>query len=441
MNKIYTHQDINQFFNQFKELSNSFEIEKVHQLINNPDARARHLVNKNYKPLKIIIMTSAFIAGTAALILWLAPEKTSEIGNHLIKTRDRNEISISGAKKKQITPQFGTHKAHTDIDLTMEDEGSPGFSGTNVTVNNAFQIPCTDDTVLERENAGLKSSAGVAKNSGFNMDGLRIIELSRPELQKLGIIFGDTSIIYDNTLFEIELYKSGQAITLRKENQVLVCVAHDILFKDTSYSRNVHFRPINLAYLSDESGGQSMKWITDLDDEDKNTTEYFLKKSQFLIPILLRNKDFPEYLSENQIFWFEPSAALFDSLPESIGHQMALEYNYIIADKEKKLQLPASTCVFFETCKSTLDIADLRLYPNPAQLNVTIDFTLSKSVSGWISLVSISGTALKFLVPATTFSEGKNSFNVDISDILPGIYLVLLTTDKGFQTQRLIISR
>jgi hypothetical protein len=442
MNKIYTHQDVSQFFHQFKELPNSYEFNKVHQLINNPNARARQRVNFSRKPFKIITMTSAFIAGTAALMLWLSTEKTIVVASRqALKMQDSNQISISGARTESITPHARTHKENIDIALTPEVENSPGFSGTNVTYKNVSQIQWPADSVIGVEKSVIMPAVQELKNPGVLKDGLHLIELSKPELQKLGIIFADSGISYDNRLFELNLFKKGQGITMRKDTSTVTGTASHIFINAKNSTRDIHYKPINLVYLSDEFGEQNIKWITDLDDEDKNTREYFKNKSQFLIPILLRKSDYPDQMCQNQIFWFEPTAALFDSLPESIGHQLALEYNYVKADKNEKLHLPASSCVYFEACKSTLEIDDFMVYPNPAQLNATIDFTLSKLVSGWISLVSISGSELKFLVPATTFSEGKNSFTIDVSDILPGIYLIYLSTGKGFFTQRLIISR
>jgi len=81
------------------------------------------------------------------------------------------------------------------------------------------------------------------------------------------------------------------------------------------------------------------------------------------------------------------------------------------------------------------------MFPNPAKQTVQIDFSLPESINGNIILVSISGSELKELVPTTTFMKGFNSFQFDISDIVSGIYLVMIKSTKGFKTQRLIISQ
>ena len=55
----YTDQDISLFYERFKQLPEYFELEKVRQLINNPNAKAMQRIKINYKPSKLIIMTSA----------------------------------------------------------------------------------------------------------------------------------------------------------------------------------------------------------------------------------------------------------------------------------------------------------------------------------------------------------------------------------------------
>ena len=40
MEKTFTQRDIEKFLNDFRNLSNQYKLEKVHQLLNNPDAKA-----------------------------------------------------------------------------------------------------------------------------------------------------------------------------------------------------------------------------------------------------------------------------------------------------------------------------------------------------------------------------------------------------------------
>jgi hypothetical protein len=75
MEKSFTQQDIEKFLSDFRNLTNPYKMEKVHQLLNNPYAKAKNAVKLNYNPFNFIIMTSAFILGLSALLIWSNPKK------------------------------------------------------------------------------------------------------------------------------------------------------------------------------------------------------------------------------------------------------------------------------------------------------------------------------------------------------------------------------
>jgi hypothetical protein len=124
-------------------------------------------------------------------------------------------------------------------------------------------------------------------------------------------------------------------------------------------------------------------------------------------------------------------------LPDRISEELRLEYNAIL----KGATLPQSNCTYFEACKSTLDVDGMKIYPNPANQTINVDFSLPAAAAGYISLVNISGAQIKVLVSDTNFQEGANHFTANVSDIAPGIYMVMIKTDNGFKTQRLIVTR
>ncbi len=54
MENIYTEQNIIKFFEGFKTLQNAYNIEKVHLLLNIPNAKATHKVNFHFKNLNLL---------------------------------------------------------------------------------------------------------------------------------------------------------------------------------------------------------------------------------------------------------------------------------------------------------------------------------------------------------------------------------------------------
>lgn len=74
---------LNEFYWEFKNLPYSYNIEKVHQLIDNPNVRARHKVKLNHKTFKIII-TSTVLITISGLFLFL-----NQSNNQVVNSRKK----------------------------------------------------------------------------------------------------------------------------------------------------------------------------------------------------------------------------------------------------------------------------------------------------------------------------------------------------------------
>lgn len=415
MKKQYTEQEINLFFTRFKQLPEYFEIEKVHQLINNPNAKAVHKVNFKYKPFKLMIMTSMFILGLASFMFWSTTSKTIE----------KSDLQLLESKKTVIhTHQIDSNENKlTDIKVNNVKMPVKGIEIINsplesieiiIDSNKIERISMIDsDLVLEVEN--------IVNNEIEDsiIDSIQFIELNINQYIKLG---------FDIQPDKIQIKTKGWNVFLSKKSTGV----QSIKSKE---------KEIKLIFLANRSGYQMIKWAIFGDDKDKFENEYFKSKIQNLIPIVMKQSAFPNILTEDQVFWFEPSEELFNALPEHIGKQLRMEYNFISAETDEQRKELTTNCTYFEACKSTLKVENCKLYPNPTSANATLEFSLTEPVTGTISLVNISGAQLRILTPTFSFPKGNNSFKFDLSGISPGIYLVLIKTDKGFKTQRLIISR
>ena len=137
------------------------------------------------------------------------------------------------------------------------------------------------------------------------------------------------------------------------------------------------------------------------------------------------------------ICWYYPTEDFLNSLPDKIGEELKSEVEIITNNS----QSTTKSCTYYEVCKSTLLLDNFKLYPNPANYSVTIEFDVNEEVEGSISIVNIAGARLKTLVPNSTFITGQNTYQLDLSGITPGIYLISINTDKGFKTQRLVVSQ
>jgi hypothetical protein len=185
-------------------------------------------------------------------------------------------------------------------------------------------------------------------------------------------------------------------------------------------------------YITD-SLGRHMHKINILQEDIQINGEDF----KYLIPIMVRNSKVTNPLSEDRVFWFTPTEAFFDRLPNRIKNGLEKEYK-IVSSEGKSAEL--SACTYFESCKSTLKVENMKIYPNPAQHEITIDFQLINAQEGEILLANISGQQLRVLRSKSKFNEGVNTVRCELNDIKPGIYLISIVTPLGFKTERLIVT-
>lgn len=583
MERSYTHHDIEKFLNDFRKLSNQYKIEKVHLLLNNPDARARYSVKPNHKPFNFIFMTSAFIIGLSAFLFFSDMEKINngEVSTLIVTdafaevTRDSGLFSGTPKTDKpvarkpsvlkndnpgaemssKVVPDSGTDKEIT-ADLKETESGNPSYSSENPVqsfpVNETLADwkkpdpagPCVwpEDTVIDKKSLLLVltdnelKAIGISRkgdafyyhniiegtyNLGFyrysklfsdeekkptynkfyivnrtnskfepeesgdfysSMDTLVPVQVSNDEE---GLIAWFTphesffSFLPDRYKYLGTVYKN--LVCLKKQNPVRSFTN----YLDIGYERVLD--PVNILKLNNEElrgigvviDGESVKFYS----RNKNYTLELSKtgtsrtgnSDDFLVfppnpyPVLmtdtlgrrifnLKTVSDPDTLSgimnilvpvrvnvskiagkyhQDMICWYYPDKDFLNSLPDRIGSGMKRELDIITKGSKGS----SASCSYFEVCKSSLELNNFKVYPNPASSSVTVEFDNQEEEIGFISLVNMSGSKIRELVTNTSFLSGHNSFQMNLSGIAPGIYLISVYTKRGFRTQRLIITQ
>jgi len=167
------------------------------------------------------------------------------------------------------------------------------------------------------------------------------------------------------------------------------------------------------------------------------TKDSLPKIMNILVPVRI---NLSEIVSKNQeviICWYYPTLEFLNSLPKKIGSEIKSELNNITNDSKGS----SISCNYFEVCKSSLELNNFKLYPIPASSSITIEFENSEEIIGSISIVNLAGLKLRELLPNTTFLSGHNSYQMNLSGINSGIYLISINTKRGFKTQRIIVSQ
>lgn len=247
----------------------------------------------------------------------------------------------------------------------------------------------------------------------------RYVELSTTELERVGFSFSNEAVSYNLQLggmLSKMSFNSGVEMSLDE--------------KPTPDS------PLKLFFISDQYGNQPVIWHK-TEDLDKMKSSYFQKKIDYLVPVIVQKKDYP-MLRSDFIFWFEPTQALFDSLPSNLGKEIEAEYKSITAPAKNRTEAPE--CQYFSACQQSM-YKDFRITPNPVKALARINFTSDINSKGRIELIDINGKKIKTLVSPIKIEKGMNSYQIDLCDIKPGIYMLLVTTHEGFQVQKVIVSR
>ncbi len=86
------------------------------------------------------------------------------------------------------------------------------------------------------------------------------------------------------------------------------------------------------------------------------------------------------------------------------------------------------------------NISSFTMYPNPAQNNVTLDFSIAQTAEVNINIIDITGRIVKE-VSKENFASGANSVTVDVADLMNGFYFVNIQSLQGSKTSRLLISK
>jgi hypothetical protein len=249
------------------------------------------------------------------------------------------------------------------------------------------------------------------------LSGTEFIELNAEELKPLGI------------------YRDGGYFKLRYRKDKSTIGERYIAFDIEKDFENKYWDSINYHYIPA---------VTDTFGLLKSMEGDF--NFDHLVPVLARREIWidnenpaKDVLPNNLVFWFEPSLSFFNALPKEIGDKLKTEYNYITAEDKSALVQPE--CKYFDECKNTLAVSKFKVYPNPANNTATVSFTLPEAIDGRITLVDLTGRERQLLQPQTTFAKGQHQIDVDVSSVPGGIYLLILYSDKGVQTQRIIVAR
>lgn len=325
MGKSFTQQDIEKFLSDFKNLSNPYKIEKVHQILNNPHAKAKHSVKLNYKPFNFIIMTSALIIGLSALLIWSNPKKPSidEISTSkksgvvsevvvdsnlsLKLTSDLNKpLGDNPTIKTKVTTKSealtevtkdSTFPQEVATDLFQSNVENQTVKTESVKDDNSVQSVTTNDPTVYSTLPEYITESCVWSPDTIIDKKLLLLELSDKELKTIGIAKKGLATFYHNIIEgQYDMGITSHPDLIPNEERITTFNKFYV-----AYTTNFQFEP-------DGSGN-------------------FYSSMDTLIPVVINNQ-------AGQIFWFTPHESFFNLLPERYSY-LRTTYKNLICLKKK----------------------------------------------------------------------------------------------------------
>ncbi len=170
-----------------------------------------------------------------------------------------------------------------------------------------------------------------------------------------------------------------------------------------------------------------------------------ISKIDGYVPIIVRSGDIN--LAEDKankrwradiIIWYEPNEKLFNALPARIANDLRAEYQSVFVNKEKN----GASCKYFEACKNNPGvIQSYSIFPNPTDDELNLEFTLRSNRVINASIYTVNGQLVKHILTNKACETGIIKQTTHINDLSPGMYLLVIESDKGDIISQRIVRR
>jgi hypothetical protein len=262
------------------------------------------------------------------------------------------------------------------------------------------------------------------------MDGVPFISFTKDELENLGFKFksvdGNMKFDFHWNCNEL-IYHSDSIISNnnRKQDNYNSETLDSLKLKRSVSSDSC----ININYITDLNGSRLRKF--QYTDKDFYRSHNNIKNALF--PIKME-----EY---NTVFWLISTAAFFESLPKHLIRPVYIEWVNAVATDDISKSRFKSKGKYYDNGSSTYEFEEIELTPKPKENKLNVKFISNDNIQMSISLLNVNGFEIQQLQSKVNIASGTFEKEYDISEILSGIYIVYFETDKGYNNQRIVISR
>lgn len=315
------------------------------------------------------------------------------------------------------------------------DEFFPFRSEFNDFINLEFHKSIKDVELPDNVKSNLKKLQNLFKDISFskNLDEATKVE-SKELLTQLNQYFSQVKK-------EIEpkdtttLTKHNLTFTFFSEDTNKDSLSPDQLDHYDDLGANVHFvNPLlrMVEYLKDSYS----ELATGLEKIQNNFQNYIFTNKMIAIEIPLRNNK-----SEGFILWYKPSQELIDILPPKYSKQLAKEFKLLEREDAicgANINVEETYLDIWRTCSGSIE--NLRVFPNPVEKELTVRFDLKESRNIQISIYDLEGNKIMDFKKAG-YNSGVNTEFLDLTKLVPGIYIIAVQSENNEITMQRIIKK
>jgi hypothetical protein len=376
--------------------------------------------------------------------------KSMQINTHSDGGGNRNTINIEnkiqiggedGNLDKLQIGQDADNEGSNEIELQAqsgvssgnENEPAPEHQHVKVIIKN--QRHETDTTIGGKPHKMIivkkivqKDSTLHSLNKGLKMDS--VILQSRKSLkiaeQQLKMINMDS------------IYQSASEVMKKAEEEIKKINLDSILNEATKSLKNAgeELKRMNIDSIM-KSANQSMI-------EAEEIMAKRCDELNSLVPILVRSATRDHYDKEEDItyddgliFWYDNSRDLANAVHTIPARYEPGSVAFTINGPATEEKPPTST-----VNQGSMIMTKTLLYPNPARNSTTVRLALSEPRMIAFTIHDLLGKRVMEAGNLAATSAGNYEKELNLSELTPGVYLLVITTDKGEQSmQRLVIEK
>jgi hypothetical protein len=106
---------------------------------------------------------------------------------------------------------------------------------------------------------------------------------------------------------------------------------------------------------------------------------------------------------------------------------------------------PAVVAATYREKVAAVDLAEtgglLKVYPNPANAEITVELALQEAARVSVSLLDLSGRAVGSRIADHFMAPGPGTLQLPLQGITPGTYLLKTRIDGSLHTELIVVSQ